>query len=1192
MVFGFGFNKTKVLASAERSVKQGKLQNAIVEYEKILAEDPKDLTVMNTVGDLYARVGNTEKATEYFRKIGDAYATDGFTVRAIAMYKKLTKQNPGAIEAVQKLGDLYTQQGLHNDARGQFLQVAEHHLRNNELPQAAAVFQKTLQLDPENSSLQTRLAELYVRIGCASEARDLYFRNAEALRTRGALDLADDALAKVCELDPNFGPATLMRGQVKFDSGDPEGAIQILEKVPDLDSQPEGLRTLLRSYLSLTRLDHAEPVARKLLQVYNDPSGVAGYGEALVASGAYEKALDFFSEHSTVMLASNQPAFLQTLQSLTGRVKSNPKALEQLSAIFQRAGNAGSATEVTELLAHAYVQQGELTKARDLYQRLAALEPENPQHAQNYRQILSRLSESLPPEPETGVQAPERRFQSAQPQPVADELSRLQRFEPAQPENEPLSEDVSEDTYPASQVEQNYPNDIGEQIEAALTDADLFDSYNLISKAIAPLEKLLPRVPHDVRINQRLASLYSRSGKPKEAAERCAVLEKIHAIAGFAKESRFYAELTRKYRRRAGLPPASAATEAAATVTVPPIAASPATPSIAEEPTRSVPAPLPTPATPVHPVAPPLSSAPVSHQAHEIDLSSEWEEMFEVEHSPAQEHAAPVQHPPMAAQQEPAPVAPHLSPVTQHETAISSWDDAAQENPLPELLDEVRFYISQGMWPEAQTAIERCALIDPTHPEVRELHVRLTNLGASTTGGIAFKESTAGAVGFGASTEATVNEFEFAGDEQLTTESYGHAGADPLLISSDVQIPGDHTPVTAHEQVLSAYETKLEPASELQQLYEPALEPPQPEPFASPVTPLAATPPMAHEPLVTAAPTSSVPEPVFPSAKPSIIDEATIEPATSAPAIKHVAPTYEPPFSAPAPVVHAEPVVPPAAAIAPPPPSSNAAAPNLLDSFVQDLEASLGDFSIDEPQPEAQAEVDDECQAEDESADDYQQNVVAAPSQPAAPAHAEPVPSIAVSAPAPLPEVPISAVPAPIAPAVTAPEPQVSTAEEIAPPTIAAASLEEERGALNDIFAEFKESVEAGSDEGEDPETHYNLGVAFKEMDLFDEAIGEFQKVCKAIERGHDFPQRIQAYTWLADCFLKKGVPDLAVRWYERALTANHIDYDTDTAIRYELACACDAAGDRQAALGHFMEVYGTNIDYRDVAERIKTLRS
>ena len=57
MAFGFGFNKQKALSAAEKFVQQGKLQNAIAEYEKVLKADPKELTVSNTIGDLYARLG-------------------------------------------------------------------------------------------------------------------------------------------------------------------------------------------------------------------------------------------------------------------------------------------------------------------------------------------------------------------------------------------------------------------------------------------------------------------------------------------------------------------------------------------------------------------------------------------------------------------------------------------------------------------------------------------------------------------------------------------------------------------------------------------------------------------------------------------------------------------------------------------------------------------------------------------------------------------------------------------------------------------------------------------------------------------------------------------------------------------------------------------------------------------------------
>jgi tetratricopeptide (TPR) repeat protein len=143
------------------------------------------------------------------------------------------------------------------------------------------------------------------------------------------------------------------------------------------------------------------------------------------------------------------------------------------------------------------------------------------------------------------------------------------------------------------------------------------------------------------------------------------------------------------------------------------------------------------------------------------------------------------------------------------------------------------------------------------------------------------------------------------------------------------------------------------------------------------------------------------------------------------------------------------------------------------------------------------------------------------------------------------------------------------------------------------MFGELKHELEEDTANAEeDPETHYNLGVAFREMGLLDEAIGELQKVCQAVDRGHTFPQLMQTYTWLAQCFLDKGVPEAAIRWYERGLKLAGIDEETRTALHYELAGAYESAGNKPEALSHFMEVYGSNIDYRDVAERMKALKS
>jgi tetratricopeptide (TPR) repeat protein len=145
-------------------------------------------------------------------------------------------------------------------------------------------------------------------------------------------------------------------------------------------------------------------------------------------------------------------------------------------------------------------------------------------------------------------------------------------------------------------------------------------------------------------------------------------------------------------------------------------------------------------------------------------------------------------------------------------------------------------------------------------------------------------------------------------------------------------------------------------------------------------------------------------------------------------------------------------------------------------------------------------------------------------------------------------------------------------------------------GFLDDLFAEFKQDVgEPAADQ--DIETHYNMGVAFKEMALYDEAIGEFQKVHQLAETSKDYSHIVQCCSLLATCFLEKGMPQLAVKWYQTALDSPGVDSESSVALLYEVASAYEMAGDRPAALKRFLEVYARNIDYRNVAERIRELQ-
>ena len=1006
MALGFGFNKAKVLSTAEKFVQQGKLQNAIAEYEKIAKLDPKDLTVLNTIGDLYARLGRGDHAAEFFRKVGDAYAADGFVVKAIAMYKKLTKLSPANTDAAVRLAELYTQQGLYNDARAQYTAIADQYLKANDRERATGILKKMLDLDPDNAAMQAKVADLYLKLGKNKEALDIYFTSAQSLYQRGTMDAADEALAHVLKLDSSYAPALLLRGQIAAEAGNSELTIQNLSKVPDLDSHPEALRPLLQAYLKSSNLEQAEPIINKLITIHNDLGSVASYADALFAGGQPERALDIYAQHWDKLLKSNADTLLPSLTAAVSKIKDSAPALKAMLPLLQKAHAEGHAVhEVQELLANAYVQAGELQKGADLYKELSETEPDNPLHEQNYKQVIARMgtdSATRTLSEEEGGQAL-----------MVDEL----------------------ETPPA--FAQEYPGDLAEAITSALTDAELFSSYNVPDKAIKPLESILPKAPNDIRVRQRLAALYARVGRFADAANCCTALAEVHAGAGLEDQSQQFRQMAQKYSEQAGGVPASApvlAVEPAevAAQTISPAPSNDATAFQASSATAEFAVDAPAAEATVAEVD--LSSSTIEHLPEHLpaataepaeESAEDWEEMLTVE-APPPEPSGAVQ----ASATEPA-----------SEGAVQ--EITAEETP-DEILEEARFYLSQAMTSEAESAIARLEAVAPNHPELKAL--RSSAAAAVVEAERASKKAVEEAAPPAPKPQAA--------DRQPARVESKPTKQEPAAVSSD------------HEDVLD--EIALEDAEE------------------------------------------------------TALDELMPEIAAGEPA-SFTAPPIQIPPTAPA--------VSPAAAK----PTASASA-NPLAGMLSDIEEAL-----DQVAP-------------------------AATSKSKAPAAAK----------IPVPVPPLPATPAP-ARAVAAASTQ--------------ADSQEAQSMLSDLLEEFKEEVEEPAADTGDPETHYNLGVAFREMGLIDEAIGELQKVCRALDDGTPFSQPIQAYTWLAQCLVDKGAPQAAIRWYEKALRIGGIGEDSRLAVYYDMANAFEAAGNTKAALDNFMEVYGHNIDYRDVAERIRSLR-
>ena len=157
-----------------------------------------------------------------------------------------------------------------------------------------------------------------------------------------------------------------------------------------------------------------------------------------------------------------------------------------------------------------------------------------------------------------------------------------------------------------------------------------------------------------------------------------------------------------------------------------------------------------------------------------------------------------------------------------------------------------------------------------------------------------------------------------------------------------------------------------------------------------------------------------------------------------------------------------------------------------------------------------------------------------------------------------------------------------------------APATKEQTGDLTElagVFSEFREDLGGDEEEVEDVETHYNLGTAYREMGLHEEAISEFQKSAKAAESQKDFHHMAQSCILLAICFRERGLPKVGVTWYDRALKVPGLDSDASLAIRFDKGEALDEAGEKKAALDIFQEVYGSDVDYRNVGDRIRDLQ-
>ncbi len=612
------FNKSKALENALKSLNQGKVAQAVAEYQQILRHDSKDQATLMTVGDLFARQGDMPHAIEYFERLAQVYLNDGFNSKAIAIYKKIAKLAPAELAPLERLADLYVQQGVLSEARPLFLQIAEAHLKANRATKAVDVLHRLLDIEPDNPRVQMRLAELYSAMGQKKEAGQAYFAYAQRLFDQGETGEAQKLVQRALETDPGNANGLLLMAKI-LGPHHSDKAILLLQRHPEADAGGEVTQLLVDFALQAGQIEEAVDRARnQLLRGSSHFAILHRVADTLIESGQAGDALPLLRELRDPMIeAAEQEKFLKSLSGAAERLPGHVEALEMLVDFCRHSSDPFRLNPALGQLADAYAGQGNRARAEEMLEELVDRNRGDERFAErldNFRagreravgQQPGKVTSPEPQESQAAASAPHA------PAPMAAEA-------PSAPiSEEPLDEDT-----------QTYINQV-------LTDVDLFSSYGLTHKATQLLENVLVRVPRHTPTLERLLDFYLGAGDEPRTAELAAQLEQIHRERDDTVNAERFTALRKRFQKVAGL--AEEELPAPQAVAPPPVSAAPPEPpspppaSHAQEP--------PAPVAPLEfqiPLAPSSEPAELVQQppAAEVDLSDEWEAMMQNVAEPA-----------------------------------------------------------------------------------------------------------------------------------------------------------------------------------------------------------------------------------------------------------------------------------------------------------------------------------------------------------------------------------------------------------------------------------------------------------------------------------------------------------------------------------------------------------------------------
>jgi diguanylate cyclase (GGDEF)-like protein len=484
----------KLLTRAKKSIEKNKFDDAIEAYLEIHGAYPTNQDAMQTLGDLYARQGNAERAAHFYGLLFDRLVESRDPSKALALYGRFLKSTQQPPERVARYGNLLQKQNRALEAIEQFENAAELYLFQQRTAEALTCWERISVLDPDNPGRHFLIGEVAERLGQLDTAARGYLRAGQLTMGLNDPDQALSILERAHRILPNDRSIALVYTEGLLRKGQAQRAVELLE--PFVTGNPDADLQLVmgRAYLESGQRDRSfgifEGLARQSGQHYDKLFEVA-----LRQMEAKEEAAAVKSVARIRTLAASskkEDVFTAAFESLLGTHEKSIPLQEFAARYYNEINRETKYFAVLARLFDLYVEKNDVPGACESLDRLVEIDPYDNKHAER----LSRLEGKADPGYVTSFRG--RLAKSAGT--ATPVVTTRTAFGESVPEPGSVTAQSSSRGAQGTQT-----------LEDMIVQTEIFLQYSLEAKAKERLQKIADMFPGEEEKNDRLRALYEQA---------------------------------------------------------------------------------------------------------------------------------------------------------------------------------------------------------------------------------------------------------------------------------------------------------------------------------------------------------------------------------------------------------------------------------------------------------------------------------------------------------------------------------------------------------------------------------------------------------------------------------------------------------------------------------------------------------